>query len=123
LKINASKSNINNNKGSNNRNYYQEKISFKFIGHSTFNPYYVTAIVRYFEYFLSFPVCIHALWFSGDALGSGAGSSVWVVAREGIETTAAAGSEAVVLYQLVLFYQHEHNFPLAKGIKPLLRAA
>jgi len=30
---------------------------------------------------------------------------------------------AIVLYQLVLLYQHEHNLPLGKGIKPLLRAA
>jgi hypothetical protein len=31
---------------------------------------------------------------------------------------------AVVIYQaVVLLYQHEHNLPLGKGIKPLLRAA
>lgn len=30
---------------------------------------------------------------------------------------------AIVLYQLVLLYQHEHNLPLGKGMKPLLRAA
>jgi len=30
---------------------------------------------------------------------------------------------AVVIYQLVLLYQHERNLPLGKGIKPLLRAA
>jgi hypothetical protein len=30
---------------------------------------------------------------------------------------------AVVVYQLVLLYQHEQNLPLGKGIKPLLRAA
>jgi hypothetical protein len=30
---------------------------------------------------------------------------------------------AVVVYQLVLLYQHEHDLPLGKGIKPLLRAA
>jgi len=30
---------------------------------------------------------------------------------------------AVVLYQLVLLYQHERNLPVGKGIKPLLRAA
>jgi hypothetical protein len=30
---------------------------------------------------------------------------------------------AVFLYQLVLLYQFEHNLPLGKGIKPLLRAA
>lgn len=30
---------------------------------------------------------------------------------------------AIIIYQLVLLYQHEHNLPLGKGIKPLLRAA
>ena len=30
---------------------------------------------------------------------------------------------AVVIYQLVLLYQHERQLPLGKGIKPLLRAA
>jgi hypothetical protein len=30
---------------------------------------------------------------------------------------------AVLLYQLVLLYQHEHHMPLGIGIKPLLRAA
>jgi hypothetical protein len=30
---------------------------------------------------------------------------------------------AIVIYQLVLLYQHEHNLPLGKGIKPLLRVA
>jgi hypothetical protein len=30
---------------------------------------------------------------------------------------------AVVIYQLVLLYQHEQHLPLGKGIKPLLRAA
>jgi hypothetical protein len=30
---------------------------------------------------------------------------------------------AVVVYQLVLLYQHERHLPLGKGIKPLLRAA
>jgi hypothetical protein len=30
---------------------------------------------------------------------------------------------AVVVYQLVLRYQHEQHLPLGKGIKPLLRAA
>ena len=30
---------------------------------------------------------------------------------------------AIVVYQLGLLYQHEHNLPLGKGIKPLLRAA
>jgi hypothetical protein len=30
---------------------------------------------------------------------------------------------AIVIYQLVLLYQHEHHLPLGQGIKPLLRAA
>ena len=30
---------------------------------------------------------------------------------------------AVLVYQLVLLYQCEHNLPLGKAIKPLLRAA
>jgi hypothetical protein len=30
---------------------------------------------------------------------------------------------AVVIYQLVLFYQYEQHFPVGKGIKALLRAA
>jgi hypothetical protein len=30
---------------------------------------------------------------------------------------------AIVVYQLVLLYQHEHHLPLGKRIKPLLRAA
>ena len=30
---------------------------------------------------------------------------------------------ALVIYQLMLLYQHEHNLPLGKGIKPLLRVA
>ena len=30
---------------------------------------------------------------------------------------------AIVVYQLVLFYQHEHHLPPGKGIKPWLRAA
>jgi hypothetical protein len=30
---------------------------------------------------------------------------------------------AVVIYQVVLLYQHERNLPLGQGIKPLLRAA
>ena len=30
---------------------------------------------------------------------------------------------AILLYQLVLLYQHEHQMPVGIGIKPLLRAA
>ena len=30
---------------------------------------------------------------------------------------------AILLYQLVLLYQYEHQMPLGIGIKPLLRAA
>jgi hypothetical protein len=30
---------------------------------------------------------------------------------------------AVVIYQVVLLYQHERHLPLGKGIKPLLQAA
>jgi len=30
---------------------------------------------------------------------------------------------AIVIYQLVLLYQHKPNLPLGKGIKPLLRVA
>jgi hypothetical protein len=30
---------------------------------------------------------------------------------------------AILLYQLVLLYQFEHNLPLGRHIKPLLKAA
>src|SRR5215470_7555913 len=42
---------------------------------------------------------------------------------KGLQRSQLLALGAVVLYQLVLLYQHEHNLPLGKGIKPLLRAA
>jgi hypothetical protein len=44
-------------------------------------------------------------------------------AREGIAAIATARLGAVVVYQFVLFYQHEQNLPHGKGIKSFLRAA
>lgn len=41
----------------------------------------------------------------------------------GLRPTQLLVLGAVYLYQIVLLYQHEHNLPLGKGIKPLLRAA
>jgi hypothetical protein len=41
----------------------------------------------------------------------------------GLKQTRLIVLGAVFLYQLVLLYQFEHNLPLGKGIKPLLRAA
>jgi Transposase DDE domain len=41
----------------------------------------------------------------------------------GLRRTQLLALGAIVIYQLVLLYQHEHNLPLGKGIKPLLRAA
>lgn len=42
---------------------------------------------------------------------------------KGLQRSQLLALGAVVLYQLVLLYQHERNLPLGKGIKPLLRAA
>ena len=42
---------------------------------------------------------------------------------KGLQRSQLLALGAVVLYQLALLYQHEHNLPLGKGIKPLLRAA
>jgi hypothetical protein len=42
---------------------------------------------------------------------------------KGLQRSQLLALGAVVVYQLVLLYQHEHNLPLGKGIKPLLRAA
>ncbi len=42
---------------------------------------------------------------------------------KGLQRSQLLALGAVVIYQLVLLYQHEHNLPLGKGIKPLLRAA
>jgi hypothetical protein len=42
---------------------------------------------------------------------------------KGLRRSQLLALGAIVLYQLVLLYQHEHNLPLGKGIKPLLRAA
>jgi hypothetical protein len=42
---------------------------------------------------------------------------------KGLQRSQLLALGAVVIYQLVLLYQHERNFPLGKGIKPLLRAA
>jgi hypothetical protein len=42
---------------------------------------------------------------------------------KGLQRSQLLALGAVVIYQLVLRYQHERNLPLGKGIKPLLRAA
>jgi hypothetical protein len=42
---------------------------------------------------------------------------------KGLQRSQLLALGAVVLYQLVLLYQHECHLPLGKGIKPLLRAA
>lgn len=42
---------------------------------------------------------------------------------KGLQRSQLLALGAVVLYQLVLRYQHEYELPLGKGIKPLLRAA
>jgi hypothetical protein len=42
---------------------------------------------------------------------------------KGLQRSQLLALGAIVLYQLVLLYQREHNLPLGKGIKPLLRAA
>lgn len=50
----------------------------------------------------------------------GFGSQVPV---RGLNRTRLLVLGAVFLYQIVLLYQHEHQLPIGKGIKPLLRAA
>jgi hypothetical protein len=42
---------------------------------------------------------------------------------KGLQRSQLLALGAVVIYQLVLLYQHERHLPLGKGIKPLLRAA
>jgi DDE family transposase len=42
---------------------------------------------------------------------------------KGLQRSQLLALGAVVVYQLVLLYQHEHNLPLGKGIKALLRVA
>jgi hypothetical protein len=42
---------------------------------------------------------------------------------KGLQCSQLLALGAVVVYQLVWRYQHEHDLPLGKGIKPLLRAA
>jgi Transposase DDE domain len=42
---------------------------------------------------------------------------------KGLRRSQLLALGAVVVYQLVLLYQHEQNLPLGTGIKPLLRAA
>lgn len=42
---------------------------------------------------------------------------------KGLERSKLLALGAIVIYQLVLVYQHERGLPLGKGIKPLLRAA
>jgi hypothetical protein len=42
---------------------------------------------------------------------------------KGLRRSQLLALGAVVIYQLVLLYQYEHNFPLGTSIKPLLRAA
>ena len=49
----------------------------------------------------------------------------WRVKRpvKGLQRSQVLALGAVLIYQLVLLYQHERNLPPAKGIKPFLRAA
>jgi hypothetical protein len=49
----------------------------------------------------------------------------WRVKRpvKGLQRSQLLALGAVVIYQLVLLYQHERHLSLGKGIKPLLRAA
>lgn len=42
---------------------------------------------------------------------------------KGLNRTQLIVLGAILVYQIVLLYQFEHNLPLGKGIKPLLRAA
>lgn len=42
---------------------------------------------------------------------------------KGLQRSQLLAWGAIVIYQLVLLYQHAPNLPLGKGIKPLLRAA
>jgi hypothetical protein len=42
---------------------------------------------------------------------------------KGLQRSQLLALGAVVVYQLVLRYQHEQNLPIGKEIKPLLRAA
>ena len=42
---------------------------------------------------------------------------------KGLQRSQLLALGAIVIYQLVLLYQHEHTLPLGKGIKPLWRAA
>jgi Transposase DDE domain len=42
---------------------------------------------------------------------------------QGLQCSQLLALGAVVVYQLVLLYQHEHDLPRGKGIKPFLRAA
>jgi hypothetical protein len=42
---------------------------------------------------------------------------------KGVQRSQLLALGAVVVCQLVLLYQHEHDRPLGKGIKPFLRAA
>jgi Transposase DDE domain len=42
---------------------------------------------------------------------------------KGLQRSQLLAWGAIIIYQLGLLYQHEHNLPLGKGIKPLLRAA
>jgi hypothetical protein len=42
---------------------------------------------------------------------------------KGLQQSQLLALGAVIIYQLVLLYQHERNLPLGRGIKPLLRAA
>lgn len=42
---------------------------------------------------------------------------------KGLQRSQLLALGAVVIYQLVLLYQHERNLPLGKGMKPLLRTA
>jgi hypothetical protein len=42
---------------------------------------------------------------------------------KGVQRSQLLALGAVVIYQVVLLYQHERYLPVGQGIKPLLRAA
>jgi hypothetical protein len=42
---------------------------------------------------------------------------------QGLRRSQLLALGAIVMYQVVLLYHHEHHLPLGKGMKPLLRAA
>ena len=42
---------------------------------------------------------------------------------KGLQRSQLLALGAIVIYQLVLLYQHDHHLTPGKGMKPLLRAA